>query len=152
MKKYLQITIVLAIVGLIIVFKELMGNQAPGGVVSNNQKTPTPSSSSAGSSSNQSSTAASYKDGTYTGDTEDAFYGNVQVSVLIANGKITNVNFLQAPNAPGHTSEVSQMAVPALQQEAIQVQNANVDIVSGATQTSGAFIKSFQSALSKAKS
>jgi uncharacterized protein with FMN-binding domain len=41
--------------------------------------------------------------------------------------------------------------VPALRREAIQAQNAQVDIISGATLTSEAFIQSLQSALDQAK-
>jgi len=41
--------------------------------------------------------------------------------------------------------------MPSLKQEAIQTQSAQVDIVSGATQTSQAFIQSLASALTKAK-
>ncbi len=93
---------------------------------------------------------ASYKDGQYTGDAADAFYGTVQVQAIITNGKITNVQFLQYPNSPGHTSEVSSRSMPVLQSEAVQAQSANVNIVSGATQTSQAFIQSLASALAKA--
>lgn len=39
-----------------------------------------------------------------------------------------------------------------LSQEAIQAQSANVDIISGATDSSQAFTVSLQSALNKAKS
>ncbi len=92
-----------------------------------------------------------YKDGTYTGDTADAFYGNIQVQVTISNGRITNVQFLQYPNDRGTSIAINSQADPMLAQEAIQAQSANVDIVSGATDSSQAFIQSMQSALSKAK-
>ena len=42
--------------------------------------------------------------------------------------------------------------MPNLKQEAITAQNAQVDIVSGATDTSNAFMQSLSSALSQAKS
>lgn len=93
-----------------------------------------------------------YKDGTYTGDVADAFYGNIQVQATIANGKLTNVQFLQYPNDRGYSIAVNSQADPMLAQEAIQSQNANVDIVSGATDSSQAFVQSLQSALNKAKS
>jgi uncharacterized protein with FMN-binding domain len=62
------------------------------------------------------------------------------------------VQFLQAPNAHGHSVEINSVADPMLAQEAIQAQSAKVDIVSGATDSSDAFIQSMQSALNKAKS
>ncbi|MCL5746814.1 MAG: FMN-binding protein [Patescibacteria group bacterium] len=93
-----------------------------------------------------------YKDGTFTGDTADAFYGYIQVAVTIAGGKITNVQFLQYPNDNSTSSYINSQADPMLSQEAIQAQNANVDIISGATDSSQAFVQSLQSALGKAKS
>jgi uncharacterized protein with FMN-binding domain len=93
-----------------------------------------------------------FKDGTYTGDPADAFYGMIQVQATISGGKITSVHFLQAPNDRGTSIEINQQADPILAQEAIQAQNANVDVVSGATDSSQAFVQSLQSALDKAKS
>ena len=104
--------------------------------------TPTPSSSAS---------TGQYNDGTYTGTVADAFYGNLQAVVTIQGGLITNVTFPQAPSG-GHSSVVSAMALPALKQEAITAQSANVNIVSGATQDSEAFQQSLASALAQAKS
>lgn len=102
-----------------------------------------PASSSSGSSSK-------YKDGTYTGSVADAFYGNIQVQATIKGGKITAVKFLQYPNDRPNSVAINQQAMPYLQQEAIQAQSANVDGVSGATDTSVAFRQSLSAALSKA--
>lgn len=92
-----------------------------------------------------------YKDGTYQGDVADAFYGNVQVAVTISGGKITDVTFLQYPNDRSTSIEINTQAMPFLKQEALAAQSANVDIVTGASQTSRAFIESLTSALSKAR-
>jgi len=46
---------------------------------------------------------------------------------------------------------INSQAMPYLTQEAIHTQSANVNGVSGATQTSRAFIESLTSALSQAK-
>lgn len=97
------------------------------------------------------SVSQSFKDGEYTGDTVDAYYGNVQVKAVISRGKITDVQFLQYPNDRRTSIEINTMAMPYLKQEAIQAQIAQVDIVSGATQTSLAFQKSLQAAFNKAK-
>ncbi|HXB13815.1 MAG TPA: FMN-binding protein, partial [Bacteroidia bacterium] len=93
-----------------------------------------------------------YKDGTYTGSVADAFYGPIQVQVTVTGGKITNIKFLQAPNDHEQSIQINQQADPMLAQEAIETQSATVDIISGATDTSSAFIQSMQSALSQAKS
>lgn len=92
----------------------------------------------------------SYKDGTFTGTVADAFYGNVQVSAVIQNGKLTTVNILQSPTDRPHSIEINSQAMPILQSEAIKAQSASVDIVSGATDSSTAFISSLTSALSQA--
>ena len=92
-----------------------------------------------------------YKDGTYTGAETDAYYGLVQVQAVIQNGQIADVQFLEYPQHRRTSVRINSEAVPALQTEAIQAQSANVDMVSGATLTSRAFIQSLQSALDAAK-
>lgn len=94
--------------------------------------------------------SAAYKDGTYTGSPADAFYGNIQVKVIVSGGKISDVLFLQYPNDRDTSIWINQQAMPMLRQEALRAQNARVDGVSGATDTSQAFIQSLASALAKA--
>ena len=105
------------------------------------QTTPTPASNS----------GSPYKNGTYTGTTADAFYGNIQVQATIANGKLTNVQFLQWPNDRFRSVRINQQALPMLVQESIQAQSSQVNAISGATDSSIAFGESLQSALSQAK-
>ncbi|MDE3089862.1 MAG: FMN-binding protein [Chloroflexota bacterium] len=92
-----------------------------------------------------------YKDGTYTGPNVDAFYGFVQVRAVVRNGKIADVQFVKFPNDRRTSVRINAVAVPYLQSEAIQVQSANVDFISGATLTSEAFAESLQAALNTAK-
>jgi uncharacterized protein with FMN-binding domain len=98
-----------------------------------------------------SGTTVLYKDGYYTGKATDAFYGIVQVKAVVSGGKLVDVQILQAPNDPGHTTEVTHATMPILVQEAIRIQSAQVDIVSGATQTTEGFQTSLSSALAQAK-
>lgn len=91
-----------------------------------------------------------YKDGQYTGDSVDAYYGNVQVKVIIQNGRITDVRFLDYPQDRSNSTRISNRAMPQLTQEAISAQSANVNGVSGASETSQAFVKSLTSALNQA--
>ncbi len=95
--------------------------------------------------------ASLYKNGTYIGDVTDAYYGNVQVQVQVSGGNISSVNFLQYPSDRSRSISINSYAMPILEQEAIKAQSANVDTVSGATDTSLAFISSMQSALAKAQ-
>jgi uncharacterized protein with FMN-binding domain len=92
-----------------------------------------------------------YKDGSYTGNPADAYWGNVQVKVVIQDGKIADVQFVDYPHDRRRSAQINNQAMPWLQQEAIQAQSAQVDIISGATLTSQAFIESLQSALSTAR-
>lgn len=92
-----------------------------------------------------------YKNGEYTGNTADAFYGNIQVKAVIKNGKIADVQFLQYPNDRIQSIQINTAAMPLLTSEAIQSQSSPVDIVSGATDSSMAFNESLTSALSQAQ-
>lgn len=92
-----------------------------------------------------------YRDGEYTGNVADAYYGNVQVKAVIQGGHIADVQFLDYPQDRSTSREINSQAMPYLKAEAIQAQSANVDIISGATQTSYAFRESLASALAQAK-
>jgi len=92
-----------------------------------------------------------YKDGTFTGSVENASYGNIQVAAIISGGKLSNVQILQYPSDRRNSISVNSQALPILISEAIQSQNANVNVVSGATHSSEAFVLSLQSALTQAK-
>lgn len=89
--------------------------------------------------------------GIFIGDAIDAYYGYIQVQISMQNGRLTDIQFLQFPNDRSHSIEINQYALPLLKSEAIKAQSAHVDIVSGATDSSQAFIESLQSALTKAK-
>lgn len=96
------------------------------------------------------SSAGKYKDGTYTGKASDAFYGYIQVQAVITGGKLSDVTFLQYPNEQQHSVEINSQAMPLLKQQAIQAQSAHVDGVSGASDTSQAFVDSLTDALQQA--
>ena len=115
-------------------------NSAPAIV---NTKTTTGQSTNTG-------TPVALKDGQYTGAATNAFYGTVQVKAIVSGGKLTDVQILQAPSDRGHSAELTQSSMPVLTSEAISAQSSNVQIVSGATQTSQAFQQSLQSALAQA--
>ena len=50
----------------------------------------------------------------------------------------------------GHSQRISQAAEPILREEALSAQTANIDLLSGATYTSEAYVESLQSALDQA--
>lgn len=109
-----------------------------------------PTNNSQTNTASSSSTTGKYKDGTYTGSVADAYYGNLQVKAVISGGKITDVQFLQYPNDRGNSIRVNTQAMPYLKAEAIQIQDSNVDTVSGASYSSKAFRESLASALKQA--
>lgn len=94
---------------------------------------------------------AQYKDGSYTGRVTDAQWGYVRVEAVVAQGKITSVQFLQYPSDRSRSRRINSYADPVLINEAIQAQSAQVDIVTGATDSSEAFIQSLSDALSQAR-
>lgn len=113
--------------------------------------TPAPAAASAPAPSSAVAKAGLYRDGKYTGPITDAYYGNVQVAVAVSGGKITDVQFLDYPHDRNTSIRINSYAMPILKSEAIAAQSANVDTVSGATATSGAFYDSLSSALAQAK-
>ncbi len=91
-----------------------------------------------------------YKDGEYIGVSADAYYGYVKAKIIVSNGKISDIKLLKFPNEVSNSIYISMQALPLLESEVIQVQDGNVDIISGATYTSMAFKESIKSAISKA--
>jgi uncharacterized protein with FMN-binding domain len=96
-------------------------------------------------------TQSGLKDGTFTGPEVDAFFGFVQVQAVVKSGRLSSVQFLEYPSDRRTSQRINQFAVPRLQQEAVQAQNYNVNIVTGATLTSEAFMSSLQQALAQAQ-
>ena len=138
----------------------IVGWQAGDAVIASNAATTSEASGSndtsgttatAGESTNGTTGgSATTTDGTYTGSSVSTRYGNVQVSVTVSGGKITDVTALQLTNAEGRSVQISNQAAPILRSEVIAAQSANVANVSGATFTSDAYLTSVQSALDQA--
>lgn len=148
MKKIVAIFLIVLVIGGFILFQNSQNNSS---LVSTVPSSSPLQSQTPGSNATPSTGGSGYKDGSYTGQVADATYGNLQVQVTVKGGKITDIAFLQFPNSGGHTQEVSTVALPLLKQEAIAAQSANVNAVSGASQTSQAFVQTLQSALDQAK-
>ncbi|HSR89518.1 MAG TPA: FMN-binding protein [Candidatus Udaeobacter sp.] len=123
--------------------------QRLGGSSQSNTRT-TETNTNTNTNNNQNNQVA-YKDGEYTGTDADTIFGKVQVSVLVKDGKIVDVKFLDFPKDQLTSKSISNHSLPILKTEVIAAQNENVDIVSGATQTSEGFKQSLASALVKAK-
>jgi uncharacterized protein with FMN-binding domain len=96
------------------------------------------------------SSTGGYRDGTYTGTSENAYYGRVQVQVTVASQKIASIKVLDFPQDRRTSRYINSQALPLLKQEVIAANSANVDTISGATLTSEAYIRSLGRALSQA--
>lgn len=73
-------------------------------------------------------------------------YGDVQVQVTAAGGRIIRVAALRLPSG-GTSQQISSFAGPSLAQQALAAQSASIDGVSGATYTSQSYRTSLQSAI-----
>jgi uncharacterized protein with FMN-binding domain len=95
--------------------------------------------------------STAYRDGTVDGSTVQTRYGPVQVQATISGGQITDIVTLQLPWDHPRSVELSEYAAGVIRDEALQAQSADVDLVSGATYTSVAYVRSLQSALDQAR-
>lgn len=87
--------------------------------------------------------------GDVAGPIEQTPYGDVQVEVKVASGRIVDVVPIQLPSDRRRSAQISQYVAPILHDEALQAQSAQIDLISGATWTSGAYQASLQAALDK---
>jgi uncharacterized protein with FMN-binding domain len=110
----------------------------------------TGTSSSDSSSSTSTDAGTSTTSGTVTGSVASTRWGPVQVELTIADGSITDVSVVQYPDSNGKDQQINARALPVLIQETLDAQNANIDMVSGATVTSEGYLESLQSALDQA--
>ncbi|MET8994077.1 FMN-binding protein [Amycolatopsis sp. Hca4] len=79
---------------------------------------------------------------TTKGSAESSRYGTVQVQVTFTGARLTAITLLQAPDGGR-----SLTALPKLQEEAIKAQSADIDTVTGATETSESYKTSLQAAI-----
>jgi len=90
-------------------------------------------------------------------------WGSLQVTIVVrktttitgTKKKVTRrLTAVSVPTYPNHTNRsvyINQTALPILKAEALRAQSANVNMVSGATDSSDAFAQSLQSAILKAR-
>ena len=87
---------------------------------------------------------------TYTGTNVSTQFGPVQVRITVANGAVTAANAISYPSGNGHSDQINAYAIPTLNKEAVTAGSAKITMVSGATYSSGGYIKSLQSAIDQA--
>jgi uncharacterized protein with FMN-binding domain len=77
-------------------------------------------------------------------------YGDIQVRVAVAGGKLAHVSIAKLDVTSGTSQEIEQQAVPMLLQQTSAAGGAQIDGVSGATYTTQAYEASLQSAIDRA--
>lgn len=87
---------------------------------------------------------------TVTGHAASTRYGDVQVKLVIAAGRIVRATAVAYPRESHRDQEINAYAVPVLEQASVSAQSAQIDTVSGATYTSDGYVTSLQSALDAA--
>ena len=105
---------------------------------------------SSNSSDSASGSSGTLTDGTYTSVASPNEYGEVQLQVVVKDGKITSVNAITYPNHTDRSRSISAQAIPELAERAISKQSSDIQFVSGATETSTAFVNSLQDAINQA--
>jgi uncharacterized protein with FMN-binding domain len=90
-------------------------------------------------------------------------WGSLQVTIVVrktttitgTKKKVTRrLTAVSVPTYPNHTDRsvfINQNALPTLKAEALRAQSANINLVSGATDTSYGFAQSLQAAILKGK-
>jgi uncharacterized protein with FMN-binding domain len=91
---------------------------------------------------------AEFYDGQYYGDAVSAGrWGTMQVVAVIEDGKLVDILIADYPRSTYESDIITRNALPTLISEAIEAQDADVDFVSRATDSSRAFVRSLESAL-----
>jgi uncharacterized protein with FMN-binding domain len=93
-----------------------------------------------------------FRDGSFTGPAYNTYYGPVQVQVHIQGGRVTSVDVPAYPADRRASQRINSRALPMLESEVISAQSARVNIISGATLTSEAYLRSLDAALRQAGS
>jgi uncharacterized protein with FMN-binding domain len=123
---------------------------APSVTAATADPSPSAAATSASTTAAAPKTAAAPTRATVNGAAEDTRYGPVQVQITLSGGRITYATAIDYPQASGRDQEINSIAIPQLNAEVLQAQNAQIDTVSGATYTSDGYARSLQSALDAA--
>ncbi|HET8660824.1 MAG TPA: FMN-binding protein [Micromonosporaceae bacterium] len=109
---------------------------------------PAASARPAGAATAVAPVAGRYRDGTYAGSSTTYKYGTIKVTITVSGGRITQATATHPTH--GQSGVINGKAVPKLNAETLQAQDADIATVSGATLTSEAYRTSLQAALDRA--
>ena len=122
---------------------------APSKSSSGSAAAPRPASTSRRAAAKSGATQASATR-TAAGPAVNYNYGVLSVSVTVSGTKITKVGIASIDDGGNPRSQyIDEQSIPALEQQALQAQSANIQGVSGASYTSAGFHQSLQGAMQK---
>ena len=141
--------VILAVTGTVAGLVALLSFKTHSGQQSGAALSGTPAQAGTGSTTAGSVSTAALPAGerAITGNVANTAYGPVQVQLVVKANRIVKVSILEQPTSTEHDLQIGQFAFPKLIAETLTSQSARIDSVSGATYTSGGYIKSLQSAL-----
>jgi uncharacterized protein with FMN-binding domain len=84
-----------------------------------------------------------------TGDLEQYGYGELATKVTMRDGRISDVSVVELQTAEQYSQDLAQQVIPMLRREVLSAQGVRVDVISGATYTSEAYLYSVESALAR---
>lgn len=88
---------------------------------------------------------------TVNGAAAQTQWGPVQVQIKIVAGRIVDVVVLRQPTGSAMDKAVNSYALPQLRAQVLAAQSAHINGVSGATVTTGGYLRSLQAAIDAAK-
>ena len=78
-------------------------------------------------------------------------FSSIQVRAELTRGRLSGVQTLALTSTDAHTNALNARAEPILRREALRAGGADVDVVSGATNTSLSWIESLEAAIEDAR-
>lgn len=121
----------------------------PAATATKTTSAPTPTRSSVPRSAAPPKAGSGLLAGTFIGTAVSHEYGTVKVTITVSGGRMTDATASYTASTQV-SKKINADAMPKLRSEALAAQSANIDTVSGATYTSGAYRSSLQAALDKA--
>lgn len=91
--------------------------------------------------------SSSYIDGTYEGSSDSGMHAGLKVSVVVTEGKISEVTVVEHSETDG----IGTVAIEPVAEAIVETQSTDVDSVSGATKTSTAIKEAVDAALAQAQ-
>ena len=111
--------------------------------------TTTPPDTQATSTAPETSNATAAADGMYTGQAVDSEFGDFQVEITVVDGVMTSITTLAEPG-DRKSERINASAIPYYTEQALDLQSADLDAMSGATVTWESWGASLESALEQA--